>query len=156
MRRKLFTLAAGVSAVLFVGACVLWVRSWWIDDSVQWRRRIDGNTIETWSLQTAAGQVGLSGEQNWAPNLPVGSDLSWASAAASRVPPRWVSQGSIPGWHLMVYTGALPLWWAVRSLYPTLTRRSRRRLGLCIHCGYDLRTTPDRCPECGAIPAPRA
>src|SRR4051812_31841756 len=27
MRRKLFTLAAGVSAVLCVGACVMWVRS---------------------------------------------------------------------------------------------------------------------------------
>ena len=34
MRRKLFTLAAGVSAVLCVGVCVLWVRSYWVCERV--------------------------------------------------------------------------------------------------------------------------
>jgi rubrerythrin len=44
----------------------------------------------------------------------------------------------------------LPLSWLIVEIF----RRSRPKPNphACRHCGYDLRATPDRCPECGNVP----
>ena len=52
-----------------------------------------------------------------------------------------------PMWLPTVAFAALP---AVRFVQRT-RRRRRTQLGLCRACGYDLRASPERCPECGAI-----
>jgi hypothetical protein len=50
-------------------------------------------------------------------------------------------------WLFVLATAALPAWWLARTL------RQKPVVGCCPACGYDLRATPDRCPECGHTPA---
>jgi hypothetical protein len=52
-----------------------------------------------------------------------------------------------PHWSTLLLTIFLPLLWLRQSW----KQRRRFKRGQCPQCGYDLRATPDRCPECGTV-----
>jgi hypothetical protein len=111
----------------------------------------------TWTFRGGEFAVMLNpttGRPNYVanPSVPSTSEL-WQMARGSRY---WTflnaSQLSMPSGGLVALTAVLPAAWALSWLTGVLAQqRGRRaaRLGLCRQCGYDLRTTPGRCPECG-------
>jgi hypothetical protein len=67
-------------------------------------------------------------------------------------PPQATLNVMFPLWAAALLMASLP---AYRLWRDHRSHRARRREseGRCLNCGYDLRATPGRCPECGAVPA---
>jgi hypothetical protein len=167
MSRKLFSLAALASAVLCIGTCVLWVRSYWQQDSIEVQTRTRRVTV----LSTGGGWV-----VEWFGFAPLPHGISWQWRSEPE-PPSFrafvrpegfyragfgyrrlgvmglaVHDLAWPSWSVALLMLATPaVWLALHLRRLRMVKRTCARL--CSSCGYDLRATPDRCPECGVIPA---
>jgi hypothetical protein len=147
-----------LSAVLGAVALEAAVRSEWHEDGAGWRRlRDDGRWCEELRLHSSAGRVMFSAErwQITVVEYPAGfftyTALPYAPGPLRgllgfhmRTGARFI-QVDVPYWFLVALFAFAPVWAAVGVLD---ARRVTRR-GRCLTCGYDLRATPDRCPECG-------
>ena len=64
-------------------------------------------------------------------------------------PGTWYAYASAPAWIVVPVLAIVP----VRDGRRWVLRRRRARAGRCLGCGYDLRQSPRRCPECGRATA---
>ena len=90
--------------------------------------------------------------------LRLGDGFYVVSKNPPRYPMEWWFQNRSVTWSNRMSTGVrLPVWMPTAMLGGLLTwtyspihrRRKRKKLGLCVKCGYDLRGSKERCPECG-------
>ncbi|HEY7115019.1 MAG TPA: hypothetical protein VH475_00445 [Tepidisphaeraceae bacterium] len=71
--------------------------------------------------------------------------FGWERGKIDEMPGAWFVAGASPLWLPIALLAIPPALWLRGRL--VLHRRARR--GLCLACGYDLRATLGRCPECG-------
>lgn len=173
MAHSPLNLVTALSLVLSIATAMLWVRSYFVGEWLGKRylaQRADCIAATDWRIWTGRGSVEVSvrwfrwgtladwptearGEWRWVRD---GSPADVAAAGPLPSPlnrigfgVRWdaTSDGmfdravAVPLWLVCLLLGVNP---AVR-----LYRRVRRRNGICPSCGYDIRATADRCPECG-------
>ena len=159
IRRHLFTAAAAASLFICVAALLLWPVGYW--------RRLNlmycfGQT--QFDIQTEAGTLALGRYQypqaaprgwKWALHRLENDSYSGPFDFGHLHSPRRRPDDNLydavwcPHWFVVALSAVMPAVWLVQF------RRRRERLlqGRCRRCGYDLRATPDRCPECGTVVA---
>ena len=179
LRPILLNFAAGASAALLLVTIVLWVRSYAVAETIT---RDESTLLAFNSADGAAGftyqdraALAASGYRfrGWSylsgpavprtrarpgPGTVFHLDRFGFTAAYGRRPVAASFYGrSLP--YRSTLTLRLPYWFiAILCLYlpaRAFLYRAATRAGprdRCRVCNYDLRATPDRCPECGAVP----
>ncbi|HEY2589537.1 MAG TPA: hypothetical protein VGI81_27570 [Tepidisphaeraceae bacterium] len=177
MTRRPLILASALSLLLCIALAAMWVWSCFSYDVLHHGTGLyqDGpeRVVKDWYVETAAGSLDVKHYQARAGFGKIGNvtpaGWQWTMGDSRFV---WRPQSSrlgfafhaerfpliginyhrvmflrLPFWALVALTGAgsmLSYLFVHRA-----TIRLRRASKLCVRCGYDLRATPDRCPECG-------
>lgn len=143
----LLACAAGVAAA--TGARGPAVREFLREDQ-RWTLAIGRGSLRLWRSPadpTAPYQAGTPAGTATAPDAEMVFDVAGFSVRRGGSPFN-STVFAAPLWGLTTVAGVLPIGWLILA-----ARRSRRSgRGMCRNCGYDLRATPDRCPECGTVP----
>jgi hypothetical protein len=173
MTRRLFTLGSVFSLLLCIAAAGLWVRGYFVRDSLTFQ----GIGRDRNLLSSAHGEMlavtsfddPFEGGVRWYRDdlddgigdwLLPSAVVRRAGFAYSHFQTISLARNATP---VNCRAVAMPYWFpamlfAIAPLIELRRRiRSRRtnQIGLCPKCGYDLRATPDRCPECGTALEPR-
>lgn len=161
-----------IAVIIGVG----WISSFWWAWSLAWPYRGEGRwqlasyrgvvrllRVDTESFKGRAGPVGgffHPAQADFAAwNLrTLGPSSGWEHLGAA------IGSGTLhPSTADFCWLAVIPWWWfGVAGAVPVVGMtglairgrhlwRRRRKQGLCAACGYDLRATPARCPECGAV-----
>jgi hypothetical protein len=152
-RNRLFTTASALPLIACLGTVGLWVRSYWRFDGFFLREDMTNTTAA--GLCSNSGRIllywytrFLGGNNRWhhqgAPVMPVDALDQWFSDSEDG---RIMFPHALPA----AIFAIAPICW---FFSPHRRRAKRLRLGRCPACGYDLRATPDRCPECGTEKTP--
>ena len=162
MTRRLLNLLTLLSLLLCVAVCVLWVRSQFVMDHVvvnSTRNYLEFNGRRSgfwllWIRELRQGPLWVSLEhESREPHALISRPHRWwhrlgltfMRSYRGGVEPGSLTWVTAPYW-LIAGSAAIPA--VLQVLRLRRTRRQRQR-GLCPSCGYDLRATPGRCPECG-------
>jgi hypothetical protein len=158
MRRLLFHAMTALSLTLSIAVVVLWVRStaWAYDNwAIRWTPSL------SWSVHSEVGYLTISHPRTsgvrrpriWFSHRssPALLPVWWPPATLQFISFNGWSVG-LPMWMLLIPLGVLPACWCAR--WPGHARRRRIARKLCVKCGYDVRASRDKCPECGE-PIPR-
>jgi hypothetical protein len=170
MKRRLFNTLSALSLLVCVAASVLWAEyKWWY--AVSYTTSPHDASRKSIGIASNDGRLqvflifGVCGRhpgfeferyhyyQNGS-SPPDGFDPAKGSKVGDFYWYAYWSDGSLarclalPWWFIGVVSAATPIIWLVRKV-SSLRAMSP---GACRACGYDLRATPDRCPECGTVP----
>ena len=164
------TLLASAAFVLLASAAtVAWVRSYWVSDSAWWNapNQVHAVAVSRGKLELYFQQVGPTAPfrvpANRGHHVQPPSNIHLADSGLATAWERFgfgYTAGAdvygfrrivmVPCWSMASVAGGLStlcLLWRKR-----MRISNRRGQNHCVSCGYDLRATPDRCPECGTVP----
>jgi hypothetical protein len=177
--RKLLILVSVLSAVTCLLVSVFWIRSigtadfWYYStarfdpdsvsvngSSVRGSLSIEIRKVELWVFRLKIGGIKPpTDEWEWRNirHLPELASVRWREFGyrSGKEGETWSFHVTVPHWLAVGLSGLMPTIYLPRAIRSIRGQR-RQRAGRCVACGYDLRATPERCPECGTVSSKKA